>query len=99
MRIDLHVHIYPPPDHDCAVLAAIHDLKETLKMDQATLLDALNSVADQLAKATAEIVAEIAALGATSPALDAAVVKLQTAAQVLDDLNADAPPPEPPPAG
>ncbi len=78
-------------------------------MDQATLAtalgtisDALTGVGDQLTKATAEIVAEIANAGGTTPAVDAAVAKLQgvadalkTASQALDDLNSDAPAPAP----
>jgi hypothetical protein len=60
--------------------------------DQTTLAATLSSIADQLTKATAEIVAAIAAAGNTTPAVDAAVAKLQGLAQALDDLNPDAPP-------
>ncbi len=66
-----------------------------IRMDQAALATALNSVADELTKATAEIVAAIAAAGATTPEVDAAVTKLQNLAKALDDLNQDLPPAEP----
>lgn len=60
----------------------------------ATLADfttALNGVNDQLQKALAEIQAEIANIGQSTPAMDAALARLQAAAQALDDLNPDAP--------
>lgn len=57
--------------------------------------DAVAAVGDQLTKALAEIQAELAAGGNTTPEMDAALAKAQTAAQALDDLNPDAPPPTP----
>jgi peptidoglycan hydrolase CwlO-like protein len=62
----------------------------------------LSAVADQLDKATAEILAAIQALkdaqanaGNTTPEEDAATARLSTAAQALDDINPDAPAPTP----
>lgn len=66
-----------------------------LEMTQAELKTALDALGDQLVKATNEIVAAIAASGSTTPAVDAAVIRLQAVAQALDDLNPDAPPPGP----
>lgn len=64
----------------------------------------LNAIGDRLDKATAEILAAIQALkdaqanaGNTTPEEDAATARLETAAQGLDDVNPDAPAPEPPP--
>lgn len=68
-------------------------LKETVTMTQAELATALGNVADQLNKGIAEVVAAIAQSGNTTPATDAAVNRLKAAAQALDDLNADSPPP------
>ncbi len=58
---------------------------------QAELAASLNAVSDQLTKATAEIVAAIAAAGNSTPDVDAAVAKLAGISQALDDLNPDAP--------
>lgn len=62
----------------------------------------LNANADRLDKAKAEIVASIQALkdeisnaDATSPAIDAALSRLDGAAATLDDLNPDAEPEQP----
>ena len=56
----------------------------------------LSAIGDELDKATAEIVAAIQALkdalaaaGSTTPAVDAAVTRLETGAKALDDLNPD----------
>lgn len=58
------------------------------------------ALVDQVAKAAAEISAEIAELkkqiedGAqTTPGIDASLERLTALAQALDDLNPDAPPP------
>ncbi len=66
---------------------------------QAELAAKLTSIGDELDKAKAEIVAAIQALkdalasaGATTPEVDAAVVRLEGSAQALDDLNPDATP-------
>ena len=75
-----------------------------MTMDQlAPVLDSLGTnltgVAAQLAKAQQEIVDAIGRAGQTTPEVDAAVAKLtaitdalKSAAQSLDDLNADLPP-------
>lgn len=67
---------------------------------QAELAASLSAVGDQLDKAQAEILAEVQALkdalaaaGATSPEVDAAVARVQAAAQSLDDVNPDVVPP------
>jgi hypothetical protein len=62
-----------------------------IMMTQAELAAALTAVSDQLAKATNEIVAALAAAGGTTPAVDAAVARLRAAAQALDDMNPDTP--------
>lgn len=74
-------------------------LMATMEELQATL----DATADQLAKASAEIVAEIktlqdelAAGAVTTPGVDASVARLKALAQALDDLNPDAPPAPPP---
>jgi ABC-type transporter Mla subunit MlaD len=65
----------------------------------AELLASLNALGDQLTKASAEIVAEIATLtaavgtgGNTTPEVDASIARLQVLAKALDDLNPDVPP-------
>lgn len=73
------------------LLRPVLDLLQRILMNQADLAAALNAVSDELTKATAEIVAAIAASGATTPDVDAAVAKLQGIAKSLDDLNPDAP--------
>ena len=68
----------------------------TMEELQATL----DAVGEQLTKASAEIVAEIATLqaeianaGNTTPGVDASVARLQALAEALDQLNPDAPTP------
>lgn len=63
---------------------------------QAEIASALNLVLDQLNKANAEIVAQIAALeaaiaaaGNSTPEVDAAMAALKEVAQKLDDINPD----------
>jgi ABC-type transporter Mla subunit MlaD len=87
-----------------ATLTAISSALQGITMNQQDLAIALNAantalagVGDQLTKATAEIVAALAAVGVTTPEVDAAVAQLQTisgalaqAVQQLDDLNPDA---------
>lgn len=65
-------------------------------MTQAELADHLTKVDDQLDKATAEILASVQALkdalaaaGNTTPEVDAALARLDTSAQTLDDINPD----------
>lgn len=59
----------------------------------------LNKIGDQLDKATAEIIAAVQALkdaiataGSTTPEVDAAMARLDTGVQTLDDINPDQPP-------
>jgi len=66
--------------------------------NQAELEVSLAAIKDQLVKASAEIQARIAALveavnqaGSTTPGVDAAVAGLVNIAQILDDINPDAP--------
>ena len=75
------------------LFAPVIKLLERILMNQAELAVALSGVADELTKATAEIVAAIANAGTTTPEVDAAVAKLQGLAKALDDLNADLPTP------
>ncbi len=63
---------------------------EKIMATQQEEADALNAVADQLKKATDEIVAALAKLNITSPEVDAATDRLKAASQALDDLNPDA---------
>lgn len=72
------------------LLRPVINLLERIIMDQAALAAALNSVSDELTKATAEIVGAVASAGATTPEVDAAVAKPQALAKALDDLNPDA---------
>lgn len=65
---------------------------------QKELADKLNTIGDELDKAKAEIVAAVQALkdalsaaGSTTPEVDAAVARLESGAQALDDLNPDTP--------
>lgn len=67
------------------------------------LQTAMDAVGDQVAKAAAEIQAEIqtlqdeiAAGAVTTPGVDSSLARLQALAQALDDLNPDTPPPAPP---
>lgn len=88
-RIDVYHHLaghQPDP-----VLSAISSLKDTIMTTQAEFAAQLSSVADQLTKATAEIIAAVAAAGVVSPELEAAGAKLKALSQALDDLNPDAP--------
>lgn len=80
----------------------LRELKEGQKNIMATQDEEaakLNAFADQLDKATTEIVAAVQALkdalaaaGNTNQAVDDATARLSTAAQKLDDLNPDATP-------
>jgi uncharacterized protein involved in exopolysaccharide biosynthesis len=88
------------------LLAPVISLLRSIRMDNAALSTALDGVStqlgavgDQLTKAMGEIQAEIVNGFQTTPAVDAALAKLQTlaatlatASQALDDLNPDAPP-------
>lgn len=72
---------------------------ERIIMNQAELAKSLEDLKAQADKAKAEIVAKvqsledaIAAGGATSPEVDAALADLKGSVQGLDDLNPDAPP-------
>lgn len=56
---------------------------------QAEVIARLEGLADQLTKATAEIVAAVGSTPNASPELVAAVEKLETLTQALDDLNPD----------
>lgn len=76
------------------LLNALTGKLEKVMSTQAELLQALQDTKAQLDKAAAEIVAKIAALeaavaagGNTTPAVDAALADLKTAAQVLDDID------------
>jgi hypothetical protein len=86
---DIHFHFH---FENPGVLPAIEQLKEQMTMNQTELAAALTAVGDQLSKATNEIVVAISNAGVTLPAVDAAVARLQAAAQALDDLNPDTPP-------
>lgn len=73
-------------------------IKGMIMATQAEIASALNLVLDQLNKANAEIVAQIAALeaaiaaaGNSTPEVDAAMAALKEVAQKLDDINPDVP--------
>lgn len=70
---------------------------QTKLMTKQEFADAVNAASDQLQKALNEIVTAISASGNSSPEMDAALARLQTAATALDDLNPDAPAPPVPP--
>jgi len=63
---------------------------DTIMATQDELAQKLTSVSDELDKATKEIKDAIANAGASTPAVDAAVARLEAAAKTLDDLNPDA---------
>jgi len=88
------------------ILDSIHSLKETIVASNAELTAQLNAAADQADKSKAEIIAKVATLtqtvtdleaviaaggGDPPPDLVAAVERVKTATQALDDLNPDAP--------
>ncbi len=80
------------------VLDRLETLERTIMASQAEHAAQLVAVKEQLDKAKAEIVANVAALeaaiaaaGATTPEVDAALAALKGSAQGLDDLNPDAP--------
>ncbi len=81
------------------IIFAVNNKLNKIMATQQELADKLNSIGDELDKAQAEIVAAIQALkdalaaaGATTPEVDAAVTRLETGAKALDDLNPDATP-------
>lgn len=89
-RIDVYHHMAGhQPD---AVLAELATIKGLIMTTQAEFAAQLSGVADQLTKATAEIIAAAAAAGVVSPELEAAGAKLKSLSQALDDLNPDAAP-------
>jgi hypothetical protein len=83
----------------------IFNVKTDLIMaTQAEVEAQLNGIADQLDKSKTELTAEIGTLeaeiaagGGSTPGVDAAIARLKTLAQGLDDLNPDAPVTEPAP--
>lgn len=89
-RIDVYHHCAPSSSD--ATLAAIAHLKDLIMTTQAEFAAQMSGVADQLTKATAEIIAAAAAAGVVSPELEAAGAKLKALSQALDDLNPDAAP-------
>ncbi len=62
-------------------------------MTKQEFADAISAVSDTLQKALTEVTTELANLDNSSPAMDAALTRLQAAAKALDDLNPDAAPP------
>lgn len=64
-------------------------------MNQEELAQALETANTQIQKGIAEVIAAVAQSGNTTPRVDAALTALQTAAQALDDINPDAPAPDP----
>lgn len=67
--------------------------QKTIIMNQKELAEALQKVSDQVQKGITEVIAAVQAAGNTTPEVDAALLKLQEAAQALDDLNPDTPTP------
>lgn len=87
-NITIHNHFGTSPE-------VLEILKE-IQMDKTAQAAALNTIADTLNKALAEIVAATAALaaanaaaGQTTPEQDAAQARLQAVADTLDALNPD----------
>lgn len=58
-------------------------------MTQQELADALEAASAQIQKGIDEVKAAVAASGQTTPAVDAALAKLQGYAKDLDDINPD----------
>lgn len=89
----------PPQPTPADLLAAIESLRSYIMSTQAELAASLQALADKTDKiiaevqaSTAELQAAIAAAGNSTPAIDAAMLRLSTALQVADDLNPDVPP-------
>ena len=95
---DCHPHSHDNHGENKQLLEAIRLLHklirkvEKLKMSNDELLQAVSDIADQLAKALAEILAEIQALGTVPQAIVDKVAAVKATAQQLDDLNPDVPP-------
>lgn len=81
----------------CAQMAEVLNLLKEIRMTQEQLAQAMKDLKAQLGKVKDEVIAKVvaveAAVGKTTPEVDAAFADLKGAVQVLDDLNPDAPPP------
>lgn len=101
--IDVFHHIKGSPTP--SDIALILERLSTMSEAQTQLAAALEAKTDQIVKAIAEVTAatvaleeQIAELDNIDPALQAAFDRLSGTVQALDDLNPDAPAPEPVPA-
>lgn len=87
--------------NDLLGISEINKKLDQIMATQADLATKLTSIADQLDKAQAEIIAALEAFkntGEVSPELQAVADRLQAISDQLDALNPDQPPAEPPPA-
>ena len=98
-------HFFHPSQDVQSVLASLANLKEIIMATKAEFAADINATADKVVKvigeftaATAQMAAAIEAAGNSSPEEDAALARLKAAVQQADDLNPDAPEPEPAPA-
>lgn len=101
MKFTVHVHIHNHNSEskldEILTLLINTNLKLNKLMTKQEFADAVNAASDQLQKALNEITTAIQNSGNSSPEMDAALTRLQTAATALDDLNPDAPAPPVPP--
>jgi hypothetical protein len=79
------------------LLKDIFSLLKTIQMDQTQLAEKLDAVTGQVGKIRTEVQGlkdALAASGNATPEVEAALARLETAVQGVDDLNVDAPPAE-----
>lgn len=100
MQVHIHIHKHIHHHHDGA-----DEIKSQLNKIVMTTEEAvakLNGIATQLQKVKAEVQILVDAganAGNITPELQAAIANVAGAVQGVDDLNADAPPAEPPAEG
>lgn len=104
LKMKLNVDL-PQLDEVLTLLAEIQTTLKEISMTGQEALAAIQAVGTQLTKAKDEIIKKISDLEAAlsnanlSPEAEAALADLKTQAQALDDVVADVPPPDEPPAG
>lgn len=99
MKFTVHVHIHNHHSEskldEILELLINTNLKLNKIMTKEEFAQAIEDANVILQKATTEIVAAVAASGNSTPRMDAALAAFQAAAKALDELNPDAPAPEP----
>lgn len=103
MRIDIYIHDSDDSNntaaHSVHLFRSLHTKVDTIMANQAEQAAKLRTLASQLNKSKAEIIAAVDTLkqaieagGNSTEEVDDATAALETAVQGLDDLNPDAPP-------